>query len=192
MPNISSNAFQKLKDVKRRRRFIANQIKNAFAFQVRALRKAREMSQQELAKEAETTQALISRIERNGATNLSVKTLQKIADAFDVALVVRLEPIDRLLHWVDNLSPEAMAFPKSAQILAEMEAAAVSSMEVSTAAGSMFRVIEGTTLDVVQRSLDFDRLRLIVTESTAESTVENTPVVIEREDTSTWQKTMIR
>lgn len=125
MLNTSSSAFQKLKDPKRRKRFVANQIKNAFAFQVRALRKAREMSQQQLAADAGTTQALISRIERDGATNLSVKTLQKIADAFDVALVVRLEPIDRLLHWVDNLSPEAMSFPKSAQILAEIESAAI-------------------------------------------------------------------
>lgn len=127
MLNTSSNAFQKLKDVRRRRRFIANQIKNGFAFQVRALRKAREMTQQDLAKEAETTQALISRIEKDGATNLSVKTLQKIADAFDVALVVRLEPIDRLLQWVDDLAPESMSFRKSEEILADMEAAAGSS-----------------------------------------------------------------
>jgi transcriptional regulator with XRE-family HTH domain len=127
MPNTSSNAFQKLKDVRRRRRFIANQIKNGFAFQVRALRKARDMTQQDLAKEAETTQALISRIERDGATNLSVKTAQKIADAFDVALVVRLEPIDRLLQWVDDLAPESMSFRKSEEILADMEAAAGSS-----------------------------------------------------------------
>src|SRR4051794_39591579 len=135
MINTSSNVFQKLKDRKRRSRFIANQIKNAFAFQVRALRKAREMSQQELAKEADTTQALISRIERDGATNLSVQTLLKIADAFDVALVVRLEPIDRLLHWVDGLSPDSMSFPKSEEILAEMEAEAMSSAksEISTA-----------------------------------------------------------
>src|SRR5687767_6026224 len=99
----TSQAFQKLKDTERRRRFIANQFKTGFAFQVRALRKARNMTQQDLAAEAETTQALISRIEKNGAATLSVKTLQKIAEAFDVALVVRLEPIDRLMDWVDNL-----------------------------------------------------------------------------------------
>lgn len=142
------------------------------------------MSQQELAKEADTTQALISRIERNGATNLSVKTLQKIADAFDVALVVRLEPIDRLLQWVDDLSPEAMSFPTSAKILVEMEVAAKSpsKMEAGTATGSTFRVIEGTASRVIQRTLDFDRPRLIASEGTAE-----TPPVITREGTDTWQ-----
>lgn len=125
MINTFSEAFQKLKDPKRRRRFIANQIKNGFAFQVRALRKARDLTQQQLASDADTTQALISRLEKSGAGNMSVKTLQKIADAFDVALVVRFEPIDRLLDWVNDLSPSAMAPAKSSDVLAAMEKAAL-------------------------------------------------------------------
>jgi transcriptional regulator with XRE-family HTH domain len=142
MNSTSSNAFQKLKDRARRRRFIANQIKNGFAFQVRALRKDRAMTQQELAGAAKTTQTVISRIEKNGASNLNVKTLLKIADAFDVALVVRLVPIDQLISWVDGLSPSVMAPARSQQILTEMETASL--RERVSAIRNSFRVTRNT------------------------------------------------
>jgi len=164
MISTFSPAFQKLKDLRRRRRFIANQIKNGFAFQVRALRKTRNMTQQELAHEAETTQALISRIERNGAANLSVKTLQKIADAFDVALVVRLEPIDRLLQWVDGLSPAAMSPRPSAEILAEMERSTVLGVAIVRETPTRLYALEGrlVSTSAVQRTLPLGEPKLIV------------------------------
>lgn len=161
MINTTSNAFQKLKDRARRRRFISNQIKNGFAFQVRALRKGRVMTQQELASEAETTQALISRIEKNGAASLNVKTLQKIADAFDVALVVRLEPIDKLITWVDDLSPEAMAPRPSAKILAEMEAEASRPLRDVASFARSLQAAASTTAANIQTTLVFDRPQAI-------------------------------
>lgn len=175
MISTTSNAFQKLKDRARRRRFIANQIKNGFAFQVRALRKDRVLTQQELASEAETTQAVISRIEKNGAGNFNVKTLQKIADAFDVALVVRLEPINRLLDWVDDLSPEAMSPRRSETILAEMEDRASREIaRVSTSTGSRinFRVLgtERTTFHQSQLPFMYFQPREVVKTETVKET----------------------
>jgi transcriptional regulator with XRE-family HTH domain len=113
--------FQKIKDPEYRKLFIAGQIKHGFATQLRALRKARKMTQQELAELAETTQTVISRIENNGAAKLSVQSLLKIAYAFDVALIVRLDPIDRLIDWVDDLSPEVMTPKPSEEILEAIE-----------------------------------------------------------------------
>lgn len=122
MMNTNSKMFQKLKDPEYRRLFIVGQIKHGFSNQVRALRKARNnMTQQKLAELAGTTQTVISRIEKNGAEKMSVQSLLNIANAFDVALVVRLEPIDKLADWVGGLSPETMTPQPSEEVLSEIE-----------------------------------------------------------------------
>jgi transcriptional regulator with XRE-family HTH domain len=126
MMNTNSKMFRKLKDPEYRRLFIAGQIKHGFSTQLRALRTKRDMTQKELAELAETTQTVISRIENNGAANLSVQSLLKIAYAFDVALVVRLEPIDKLINWVGGLSSEVMTPRPSQEILDEIEHKALS------------------------------------------------------------------
>ncbi len=117
---INSKLFSKLTDKEYRRLFIASQINKGIPFQIRALRAAREMKQSDLAELAETTQTVISRIENKGASNLTVQTLVKLAEAFDVALVVRFEPIDKLIEWVDDLSPEKLSPEPSDKILAEL------------------------------------------------------------------------
>jgi len=114
---INSKLFSKLANKKYRNLFVASQINKGIPFQMRALRAARKMKQSDLAILAGTTQTVISRIENNGAGNLSVKTLLKLAEAFDVALVVRFEPIDNLIDWVDNLSQENLSPSSSEEIL---------------------------------------------------------------------------
>ena len=121
MMNINSKMFRKIKDRDYRRRFIFGQIKTGIPFQLRTLRNAREMTQKDLGEAAKIPQTVVSRIENGTGENLSIKTLLKLADAFDVALVIRFEPIDKLVDWVDNLSPEAMSPEPSEKILAEAE-----------------------------------------------------------------------
>lgn len=122
---INSNLLARLKDKKYRDTFIASQINRIIPFQIRALRAARDnMTQEELAERAETTQSVISRIQNKGAANLNIKSLLKLASAFDVALVVRFEPIDRFIDWVDDLSPEVMSPKPSEVVLAEIEGGA--------------------------------------------------------------------
>jgi ribosome-binding protein aMBF1 (putative translation factor) len=56
--------------------------------------KAREkagLSQEQLAKKIGTKQPALSRLERGAFTKATVETLQKIADALDMRLVVRLQ-----------------------------------------------------------------------------------------------------
>lgn len=120
--DINSKLLVRLKDKKYRDLFIASQINKIIPFQIRALRAARNnMTQAELAEKAETKQSVISRIQRNGAANLNIKSLLKLASAFDVALVVRFEPIDGFIDWVDELSPEVMAPRLSKEIIMEIE-----------------------------------------------------------------------
>jgi transcriptional regulator with XRE-family HTH domain len=69
------------------------------------MRKARGWSQKELAAAARMTQARISLLENpnyEGAVN--VKTLEKLASAFDVGLAVRFVPFSELVDWAIGVS----------------------------------------------------------------------------------------
>ncbi|HEY9405385.1 MAG TPA: helix-turn-helix transcriptional regulator [Pyrinomonadaceae bacterium] len=119
---INPSLLAKMKDKRYRDLYVASHINKLIPFQLRALRAARNnMTQEELAERAETTQSVISRIQNKGAANLNIKSLLKLAAAFDVALVVRFEPIDRFIDWVDDLSPEAMSPKSSENVLEEIE-----------------------------------------------------------------------
>lgn len=113
----NSPLFSKLANRKYRNLFVASQVNKGIPYQLRALRAARGMTQADLAERAGTTQTVISRIENKGAGNLSVKTLIKLAEAFDVALVVRFEAIDKFIRWLDNFSPDDISFETSEVIL---------------------------------------------------------------------------
>lgn len=169
----NSKLFSKLKDKKYRNLFIAGEVRRTVPFQLRALRSARTWTQADLGIEAEMPQTVISRIENGDAASLNIKTLLKLAAAFDVALVVRFEPIDRLVHWVDSLSPEVISPRPSAEVLDEMEGLA----EVQTVAailgvrgngsGTAVNYLRGlastsVSTSAVQRTFAFDSPSLVV------------------------------
>lgn len=105
--------LQKLKASRKRRElFVAGQIKTGIPFQIRALRDKKGWTQGELGNRLGMTQTNISRLESPGYGRLNITTLQRIAAAFDVGLIVRFVPFSELIGWVDKLSPEAVA-PKS-------------------------------------------------------------------------------
>lgn len=162
----NSKLFAKLKSKKYRDLFVAGEVRRTVPFQLRALRVERKWTQADLGKEAEMPQTVISRIENGDASSLSIRTLLKLASALDVALVVRFEPIDRLIHWVDNLTPEAMSPRQSSAVLAEMEQTANTTTSV---ASPVFRVLPTSpnATDAVQRSLGFSSPRLVESQPTA-------------------------
>ena len=127
MPSIYSRMFRKFKEKPYRDAFLASQIRRMIPKQVRAIREGQEMTQQQLADAASTTQTVISRIEKgNGSGNLTIKSLLNLASALDVALVIRFEPIDRFIRWTERLSSEDIAPRQSQIILEEMEQQAAS------------------------------------------------------------------
>ena len=91
-----------------REAFVASQIKIGIPFQVRALRTKKAWSQEQLATAANMLQPRISSIETVGG-NLRLDTLQRIAAAFDIALVVRFVPFSDLVRWADDFSPDDFA-----------------------------------------------------------------------------------
>lgn len=122
MANISSRMFRKFKDKRYRDAFLISQIRRMIPKQVRAMREAQDMTQQQLADAAGTTQTVISRIEKgSGSGNLTIKSLLNLASALDVALVIRFEPIDRFIDWTEHLSSEDLAPRQSQTILAKIE-----------------------------------------------------------------------
>src|SRR5438046_8135249 len=81
-----------LRGRKARSKFVASQISNGIAFQIRALRNRNRLSQPKLAELVGTTQNQIYRLEKPATAKPTISTLKKVAAAFDVALVVRFQP----------------------------------------------------------------------------------------------------
>ena len=104
---------------KKLRKFFRKQYRNVFgtsitgttAAQIRAMREKEGWNQQQLAEKAEMGQARISLLENPNYQNLSLNTLKRIANVFDVALVVRFVPFSKLFVMLDNETQETLAVP---------------------------------------------------------------------------------
>ena len=109
---IQKNLWKKLQSKKYRHSFVRSQIGASVAAQIASTRVARGWTQKELAKHAKMSQVRISVIEDPGYENFSIKTLRRIAEAFDTALVIRFAPFSEMLGWLTTLSPEHLAVKK--------------------------------------------------------------------------------
>jgi transcriptional regulator with XRE-family HTH domain len=101
-----------LRDRAYRALFVETQIETLIPFQIRAMRLRRGWTQKALAKEADMAQGRISLLESpnyEGAVN--IKTLLKLAAAFDVGLVVRFAPFSEVAEWSGKLSRESHEVP---------------------------------------------------------------------------------
>lgn len=113
--------LQRMKEKAYRLGVVNSQIEIDLPFQIRALRKQRGWTQPRLASEANMKQPRISSMERPGATRFSLETLRRLAEAFDVALLVRFAPFGELLDWSDRFSPDDFHVPGFEQELPELE-----------------------------------------------------------------------
>ena len=96
---------------KRYRDVFGVSITGTTAAQIRAMREARHWSQEELAEKVGMGQARISLLENPNYENLSLNTLKRVANAFDVALVVRFAPFSKLLETLDSETSDTLAVP---------------------------------------------------------------------------------
>lgn len=94
-----------------REAFVDENIKNAVAFQVNAMRERRGWTQSELGRRANKPQNVISRIEDPNYGKVTIRTLLDIAAAFDVALLVKFVSFGDLLAQMRHLSPQTLAVP---------------------------------------------------------------------------------
>ena len=106
--NKKQKLIEELKDKRYRDAFISAHIDTGIPFQIRAIRKQRKWTQKELADHAGMLQERISVAENPNYSRFNLKTLKKIAAAFDVALIVRYVPFSELVKWELDLSPESL------------------------------------------------------------------------------------
>ncbi len=98
-----------LKDAESRHLFQAEHIKTGIPIQIRELRRKREWSQKELAEKTDMDQSNISNLENLDYRYLpQIGTLLRLAEAFDVPLIVRFGSWEELIDWEVNLSSDKL------------------------------------------------------------------------------------
>jgi transcriptional regulator with XRE-family HTH domain len=107
-----------LSDKEYRHYFVAEMIKSGIAEQIREMRDRAGWTQEDLAQATGKRQSTISQLEDPDYVKFTISTLQRLAEAFDVALVVRFEPFSRFADWTANMKPDDLAVPGFAEDLA--------------------------------------------------------------------------
>jgi transcriptional regulator with XRE-family HTH domain len=112
--------LRSLEDREYRREFAAD-VGTGLAFQVRLLREARGWTQEQLAHQMGKRQETICQWENPNYGRYTLKTLDELAAAFDVALLVRFAPFRELVDWLIDLTPERLAPPPFEEELPSLE-----------------------------------------------------------------------
>src|SRR5438876_279312 len=100
-----------LRDKEYRDAFVEEHIDTGLPFQIRAMRQDRGWTQGELGQRTGMAQESISQLESSSYGRFTLRTLKRLASAFDVALMVKFVPFSRLVDWQAELSPEDLAVP---------------------------------------------------------------------------------
>ncbi len=123
--------FEKLKDKEYRDGFVEAHIDEGVRHQIRSLREMRGWTQSEVARKAGITQPRVSAIEDSDSSGLTLATLNKLASAFDVALLVRFAPFSELAEWVVTLSQESLQIPSFREDTGFLESSQFSELAIA-------------------------------------------------------------
>lgn len=103
--------LKSLRDKAYRDEFVRQQIETGLPFQIKGMRKSRNLSQAELGDLLGKPQSVVSRLENAGYGRFNIQTLREIASAFDVALLVAFVPFGSLANRVVNFSVSDVEVP---------------------------------------------------------------------------------
>lgn len=107
---ISREKIKELSDKESRQFFYEEHIETGLPVQIRELRKKRNLNQTELAEKVGCDQSNISDWENpNYEYTPQIGTLKRLANAYDVPLIVRFGSWKELLEWDATLSSEKVA-----------------------------------------------------------------------------------
>jgi transcriptional regulator with XRE-family HTH domain len=98
-----------LRDEEYRLAFVDESINVVLAGQIRALQHARGWSQKELGEHVGMAQETISLLENPSYGRHTLRTLKRLAAAFNVALIVKFAPFSELADWANSLTPKTLA-----------------------------------------------------------------------------------
>ncbi len=108
----TSKTIKRLKKGREHRAaYVSSKINIGLPFQIRALRNQRGWDQKTLALEAGMAQPRISALENPGYGRFTLETLKRLANAFDIDLVVTFAPFSEGTQLFDSFSPDEFAVP---------------------------------------------------------------------------------
>ena len=91
--------------------YLRDFLNSLISTQIRVLREDRNLSQAQLAASIGTTQPAVSAHESPDKDSWSIATLRKLAEAFDVALIVKFESFGKALNEITGFSRESLSVP---------------------------------------------------------------------------------
>jgi transcriptional regulator with XRE-family HTH domain len=103
--------WKSLQDDDFRKQFVDENVSVGLAFQIRALRDRQKLKQEDLAKKLGSKQSLVSSWENPNYGKYTLGTLKDMAEAFDVALLVKFVPFSTLVDWTVNMTSDSQAPP---------------------------------------------------------------------------------
>ena len=113
-----------LKDPENRKLFYKEHVTTGLPFQIRELRKKRKMTQKHLSEITGFSQPNLSDYENpNYEYTPQIGTLMRLADAFDVPLIVRFGSWDEIWDWETKLSPKKLTPQTFLEVLPKLEKA---------------------------------------------------------------------
>lgn len=134
---MSSTSIAKLakgmSDVESRHLQVSADAHVGIPLQIRVMRESRGWNQTQLSEKIGTTQNAISRLESGSYGKPNVKTLLRLARAFDVALLVKFVPFSRFVRALDEMAETSVAVPSFCEDkdLASMMSSAIAKPPVS-------------------------------------------------------------
>jgi transcriptional regulator with XRE-family HTH domain len=111
MEEIRKGLADELKDPEARRDYADEFLSSYIALQIKTLRQQRGWSQAELARRAGMKQSRISAMEQADYSSWSIRTLQRLAAAFDLAFTAGFESFGRMLDDMTSISRGALERP---------------------------------------------------------------------------------
>ena len=111
MPILDENSRKKFNDKTYRDAYVSANLGSGIAFQILYNREFRHWTQEDLGRKTGQHQNGITRLENPFYGRFTIKTLLKIASAFDVALLVKFVPFSRFLDELKDVSPKALIAP---------------------------------------------------------------------------------
>ena len=135
-------------DPDQRHYLVEAQIRQGIPLQLRAMREGQGWTQETLAQKLGTTQNAISRLENPRTGKPTITTLERIAQVFDVALVVKFAPFSEFVDSLSGLSETSVSVPSYEEEAREPNTEEMgSSGDISTSIQILSAYSEDTYID---------------------------------------------
>lgn len=109
--SLKSRLTKLFRDREYRRSYVESFLNTSIAAQIKANREKRGWSQEQLAHMAGMKQSRISALENVSYDSWSIKTLRRLAEAFDLVLVVRFESLGKVVEDIESFERTKLEAP---------------------------------------------------------------------------------